>query len=70
MVVITFLAIWGTMHGRGPFLMQSPAENALALQLFLLVTALPLMLLAVLIEEGKGSQLRAARKRGALSQCR
>jgi len=56
MVVITFLAIWGTMHGRGPFLMQSPAENALALQLFLLVTALPLMLLAVLIEEEKGSQ--------------
>ena len=56
MVVITFLAIWGTMHGRGPFLMQSPAENALALQMFLLVTALPLMLLAVLIEEEKGSQ--------------
>jgi PAS domain S-box-containing protein len=56
MVVITFLAIWGTMHGRGPFLMQSPAENALALQMFLLVTATPLMFLAVLIEEEKRSQ--------------
>jgi PAS domain S-box-containing protein len=55
-LVITFLAIWGTMHGRGPFLMQSPAENALALQLFLLVTAIPLLFLAVLIEEEKRSR--------------
>ena len=56
MLVITFLAIWGTMHGRGPFLMQSPAENALALQMFLLVMAIPLMFLAVVIEEEKRSQ--------------
>ncbi len=56
MLVITFLAIWGTMHGRGPFLMQSPAENALSLQLFLLVTAIPLLFLAVLIEEERRSQ--------------
>jgi two-component system, LuxR family, sensor kinase FixL len=55
-LVITFLAIWGTMHGRGPFLMQSPAENALALQLFLLVTAIPILFLAVLLEEEKRSQ--------------
>jgi PAS domain S-box-containing protein len=56
MLVITFLAVWGTMHGRGPFLMQSPAENALDLQLFLLVTAIPLLFLAVLLEEEKCSQ--------------
>jgi PAS domain S-box-containing protein len=56
MLVITFLAIWGTMHGRGPFLMQSPAENALSLQLFLLVTAIPLLFLAVVIEGEKRSQ--------------
>jgi two-component system sensor histidine kinase UhpB len=47
---VTFQAIWGTMHGHGPFLAQTPAENATALQLFLLVTATPLMLLAVVIE--------------------
>jgi PAS domain S-box-containing protein len=51
MLIITFQAIWGTMRGHGPFLTQSPAENALALQLFLLMTAAPLMLLAVVIEE-------------------
>lgn len=55
-LAITFQAIWGTMHGRGPFLMQTPAENALALQMFLLVTAIPLLLLAILIEEERRSQ--------------
>jgi two-component system sensor histidine kinase UhpB len=47
---MTFQAIWGTMRGHGPFLAQSPAENATALQLFLMVTAAPLMLLAIVIE--------------------
>jgi PAS domain S-box-containing protein len=56
MLIITFQAIWGTMHGHGPFLTQTPAENALALQLFLLMTATPLMLLAVLIEEERRSK--------------
>jgi PAS domain S-box-containing protein len=56
MLIITFQAIWGTMHGHGPFLAQTPAENALALQLFLLVTATPLMLLAIVIEEERRSK--------------
>jgi integral membrane sensor domain MASE1 len=49
MLVVTFQAIWGAMHGRGPFLQQSPAENALALQMFLIVTGIPLMFLSVLL---------------------
>ncbi len=56
MLIITSQAIWGTMHGRGPFLNQTPVENALALQLFLLMTATPLMLLAVVIEEERRSK--------------
>jgi PAS domain S-box-containing protein len=56
MLIITFQAIWGTMHGHGPFLTQTPAENALSLQLFLLVTATPLMLLAVVIDEERRSK--------------
>jgi PAS domain S-box-containing protein len=56
MLIMTFQAIWGTMRGHGPFLTQTPVENALALQLFLLVTATPLMLLAVVIEEEKRSK--------------
>ena len=56
MLVVTFLAVWGTMRGHGPFLAQTPAENATSLQLFLLVTATPLMLLAVVIEEERRSK--------------
>ena len=56
LLVVTFQAIWGTMHGRGPFLMQAPAENALALQGFLLVISIPLLFLAVMVEEEKRSQ--------------
>jgi PAS domain S-box-containing protein len=69
LLAITFQAIWGTMHGRGPFLMQTPAENALALQLFLLVTATPLTLLAVVIDEEKRSKdaLRESQERMSLA---
>jgi len=56
MLIVTFQAIWGTMHGHGPFLAQTPAENATALQLFLLVTATPLMLLAVVIDAERRTQ--------------
>ena len=65
MLVITMLAIWGTMHGRGPFLTQTPAENALALQLFLLMAATPLMLLAVAIGDERQSKeaLRVSEER-------
>ena len=56
MLIMAFQAIWGTMRGHGPFLAQTPAENATALQLFLLVTATPLMLLAVVIEEERRSK--------------
>jgi len=56
MILVTFEAIWGAMHGHGPFLQQSPAENALALQMFLIVTGTPLMFLSVLLEDDKRSQ--------------
>jgi signal transduction histidine kinase len=55
-LVVTFQAIWGAMHGHGPFLLQSPAENALALQMFLIVTGIPLMFLSVLLEDDRRSQ--------------
>ena len=69
MLVITTLAIWGTMQGRGPFLAQTPAENALALQLFLLVAATPLMLLAVAIGDERHSKeaLRLSEQRMSLA---
>ncbi len=56
MLLITILAISGTMQGRGPFLTQSPEQNALALQLFLLMVAAPLLLLAVAIADERRSK--------------
>jgi signal transduction histidine kinase len=68
-LVITILAIWGTMQGRGPFLTQTPAENALALQLFILVAATPLLLLAVAIDDERRSKeaLRVSEQRMGLA---
>jgi PAS domain S-box-containing protein len=57
LAVVAFLAIWSAVHGRGPFIAQSPEENALAMQLFLIVIAMPLMLLAaVLMELGRAQR--------------
>jgi PAS domain S-box-containing protein len=69
MLAITVFAIWGTMHGRGPFLTQTPQENALALQSFLLMMATPLMLLAVAIDDERRSTeaLRVSEERMSLA---
>jgi two-component system sensor kinase FixL len=49
--VLTFLAIWSAGHGYGPFSTRSAAENAFSIQMFLIVTSIPLLLLAGIIEE-------------------
>jgi signal transduction histidine kinase len=56
MLAVTMMAIWGTMHGRGPFLSQAPEQNALALQLFVLVVSTPLLLLAAAIVDDRRSR--------------
>jgi two-component system sensor histidine kinase UhpB len=53
LLVISSLAIWGAVHETGPFVTESPAENLLSLQLFLLSISGPLMVLAALVEERK-----------------
>jgi PAS domain S-box-containing protein len=54
--VLTFLAIWSAGHGYGPFSTRSAEENALSIQMFLIVMSVPLLLLAAVIEErGKGA---------------
>ena len=49
--VLTFLAIWSAGHGYGPFSTRSAEENALSIQMFLIVMSVPLLLLAGVIEE-------------------
>jgi signal transduction histidine kinase len=69
MLSIATMAIWGTMQGRGPFLAQAPADNAVDLQLFLLMAATPLMLLAVAIHDERRSKdaLRVSEERMSLA---
>jgi integral membrane sensor domain MASE1 len=51
--IVALVSIWGAVHGRGPFLDTDPINRIFALQLFLLFTAVPFMILAVLVEERK-----------------
>ncbi|MGB9007247.1 MAG: PAS domain S-box protein [Candidatus Acidiferrales bacterium] len=56
MIVIALVAIWGVAHGRGPFAGPKPLDNVLSLQLFLLLTTAAFMVLAVIVEERKGTE--------------
>jgi PAS domain S-box-containing protein len=48
---VTALTIGGAMSGRGPFAAQSPAENLLQLQFFLIAVSTPILLLASLVKQ-------------------
>ena len=52
-----YLAFLSTSSGLGPFAMQSGAENALSLQLFLITVFLPLVFLTALISERRDKEL-------------
>jgi signal transduction histidine kinase/integral membrane sensor domain MASE1 len=49
--VLTMLAIYGAAHGSGPFANIAQHENALSVQSFLILVAVPLQLLAKVIGE-------------------
>jgi signal transduction histidine kinase len=51
MIVISFLSIWGAIHGYGPFASPEPFNSVLSLQLFLMFAAVPFMTLSVMAEE-------------------
>src|SRR6476646_4146369 len=51
MSIVGFLAIWSASHGHGPFSGKTPEQNALSIQIFLIVLAIPLLFLATVIEE-------------------
>ncbi|HEY6291023.1 MAG TPA: PAS domain S-box protein [Terriglobia bacterium] len=55
MIVIAFLSIWGAVHGGGLFNQPEPLGKVLSVQLFLLCTAVPFMVLAALVEDHKAA---------------
>src|SRR5260370_24943405 len=54
--VVGILAMLSTRHGRGPFLANSPADNVVGMQLFLVFIALPMLLLSILITERRKTE--------------
>ena len=53
------VAIWGAVQGLGPFVASSPAENALTIQLFLIIASASAMSLAALTEDRTRAESRA-----------
>jgi two-component system sensor histidine kinase UhpB len=51
LLVITAFVLWGALYGHGPFVSQSPSDNLLSLQLFLLAISTPSMFLAAATAE-------------------
>jgi two-component system, LuxR family, sensor kinase FixL len=49
--IVGFLAIWSGSHGHGPFSGGTAEQNALSIQIFLIVLAIPILFLATMIEE-------------------
>jgi signal transduction histidine kinase len=65
-IAIAFLAIWGAVHGRGPFAAPEAAHNVPSIQVFLLFVAAPFMVLAVLAEEEEQIKQELANERAKL----
>ena len=51
LIPVALIAITGAVHGRGPFSSHSPEDNALSVQLYLIIVSMPLMALAAVIRE-------------------
>jgi PAS domain S-box-containing protein len=49
--MVAAFATWNAEHGRGPFSTETPGGDILSLQLFLCVTSIPLLCVAVLLRE-------------------
>ncbi len=67
LLLLVLLAVWGAIHGLGPFVGGSPLDSALSIQMFLLVLSIPLLFLTAVIEERERSKaaLRSSEERFA-----
>ena len=60
-LLVALLAIWGAVHGQGPFTYRSPDQNARAIQLFFIVIAMAFGFLAASVVERGQAEQRFAR---------
>jgi two-component system, LuxR family, sensor kinase FixL len=65
--VLTLVSITGTLRGAGPFVLAEARISVLSLQIFLIVTASTLMLLAAALAEMRNARTAALRSRARLN---
>ena len=65
LLVVTVAVIWGVVRGHGPFASLPPEAHAMSVQLFLFLTAVPMAMLATVIEERRAAE-QAARETAVL----
>jgi len=63
LALLVLVTIWGAVHGLGPFTGGSPQDTARDLQLFLIAASVPLLLLAVALEERSRAEREAHEQR-------
>jgi signal transduction histidine kinase len=68
--VVGILAMMSTRYGRGPFVVSSPADNVIAMQLFLVVITVPLLLLSIVITERRKAEQSLRQTMGDLARSR
>jgi len=54
--ILSSMALWGTQHGLGPFVRDSPNESLLLLQTYMSFTVVPALACAALVAEGKRAE--------------
>ena len=64
--IVALLSITGTLQGTGPFALAGPEQSVLSLQIFLIVTASTLMLLAAALAEVREARAVALRREARL----
>jgi light-regulated signal transduction histidine kinase (bacteriophytochrome) len=67
-VLVSGLAIWGTVHGYGPFIRESLNESLLLLQAFVCVIAITVMALAGALAERRQAEEALARQAQKLAR--
>jgi C4-dicarboxylate-specific signal transduction histidine kinase len=67
LALMTVAIIWGAVQGLGPFTVGTPQEVARDMQVFLTAVAVPLLLLAVALEERGRAQRDAMEQRKQLT---
>ena len=65
-LLVSMVASWNALNGRGPFSSRPPQEEVVFLQLFLLASTLPLLCLSAVIRERDRASLAVRQSESAL----